>query len=112
MGIPCSGREQGCDGCGPLRDDAKDWDDTAFLYHCSHEYAGIFTLEYELALAKRGDSVLFDRQADPDQIRNLFADPACCEIVDSLTRRVVQHNVDMGSPAAEWLKNREGVPIG
>jgi hypothetical protein len=63
----------------------------------------VFTPFHELVLAKEGDSILFDRQSDPDQPRNLFADPDHSEIRDLLARRVIQHNNELGSPAAEWL---------
>jgi arylsulfatase A-like enzyme len=103
MGVSCCGREQGRNGVGLLQGHDNDWDDSAFLYHNSHGYAGVFTPFHELVLAKEGDSILFDRQSDPDQPRNLFADPDHSEIRDLLARRVIQHNNELGSPAAEWL---------
>ena len=34
--------------------------------------AGIFTPEWEFALVKDGDGILFDRRKDPQQVNNLF----------------------------------------
>ena len=103
MGVPASGREQGRDGSCQLKGTHSNWDDVSHIHHNTHAFAGVFTPEYELALAKRGDSVLFDRKADPDQTRNLYADPAHQDIVDALSRKVIQHHIDVKSPAADWL---------
>ncbi|MFC1453204.1 sulfatase-like hydrolase/transferase [Verrucomicrobiota bacterium] len=105
LGSPASGREQGRDGSRLLGGDG-DWDDTAFIHHSSHNFAGVFTPRYELALARTGDSVLFDRRDDPAQMLNLFGDPAHRGVVESLTRRIALHHADLDSPASEWLDNR------
>lgn len=107
MGVSSCGREQGRNGAALLKGHDSDWDDSAFIYHNTHEYAGIFTPHYELVLAKEDDSILFDRQTDPDQTRNLFENPDYREISESLACRVIQHNIDVGSPAAEWLSHIE-----
>ena len=77
--------------------------DEAFLYHSTNEFAGIFTPEYQLALHRGGESVLFDRRNDPDQANNLFGRPEHQAVVDELTERIVRHNTDVASPAMEWL---------
>jgi arylsulfatase A-like enzyme len=107
MGVPLCGREQGRDGSDLLRGGNPDWDDRAFIHHSTHRRAGIFTPDFELALVKDGESVLFDRVNDPDQMRNLFDDPAYRETVAALTRRVVDHHVALGTPAVPWLIERE-----
>jgi arylsulfatase A-like enzyme len=106
MGVAASGREQGRDGSAFLRGEELEWDDRAFLHHCSHTRAGIFTREYELALVEDGDSILFDRVNDPDQVTNLFDDPDHADVVVELTGRVVAHHEKLGTPASEWLRQR------
>jgi hypothetical protein len=85
-----------------------DWVDEAFIHHSSHERAGVFTPEFELAYVKDSTPVLFDRKRDPDQVQNLFEDPAYRDVVDALTRRVVRHHQALNSPAARWLRMLPG----
>jgi hypothetical protein len=68
------------------------------------ERAGIFTPEFELAYVKGRDAILFDRKNDPDQLRNLFGDPNYADAVADLTRRIVDHNTALDSPATSWLR--------
>jgi hypothetical protein len=56
-----------------------------------------------LAYVDGGESVLFDRRNDPDQVSNLFAEPGYEDVVQDLTERIVQHHEALGSPAAAWL---------
>ena len=104
MEIPACGREQGHDGVRLLEGDRSDWQDCALLHHSSHECAGIFTLEFELAFVKGRDAILLDRKNDPQQIRNLFSEPSYRGVIRSLTRKIVDHHVSLDSPAAGWLK--------
>ena len=104
LGVPACGREQGRSAAGLLRGQAGDWDDVAFLHHPRHDRAGIFTPAYELALVRDGGSILFDRVNDPDQTHNLFGDRAHAQTVAALSRRVVSHHTDLGTPAADWLQ--------
>ena len=105
MGMSPGGREQGRNGAGLFQNDAGIWEDYAFLHHCTHKSAGIFTPEYELALVEEGESILFDRINDPDQTNNLYHSDSCSETVAELTDRIVQHHAELNTPAASWLKN-------
>lgn len=104
MGLEPCGREEGRDASTFLRGEEMAWDDFAYLHHATHTRAGIFTNEYELALVQDGDDVLFDRVNDPDQTKNLFADPACADVVAALRERVVAHQRELKTPALEWLQ--------
>lgn len=106
MGVPACGREEGRDASALLRQEDCAWEDLAHLHHCSHTRAGIFTREFELGLVADGDSILFDRLRDPDQTRNLYHDPQHADTLALLTRRVVEHHVELGTPAASWLEDR------
>ena len=104
MGLAPSGREQGRDASALLLGKRTDWEDEAFLHHSSLNRAGLFTSRWEVAFVKNGEHVLFDRAKDPDQVQNLFRDPRHQDVVRELTARVVDHNVDVDAPAAQWLK--------
>jgi len=100
---PC-GREQGHDASPLLCGRKTDWQDVSWLHHSSLERAGIFTPEWELALIRGGGHILFDRRNDPEQVDNLYNDPARQKIVKGLSARVVQHHRDVQSPALKWLE--------
>ena len=103
MGIEPGGREQGRDASPLWRGEKTDWADQSWLHHSSLTRAGIFTPEYELALVQGGGHALFDRVNDPDQLRNLYDDPARKKVVKDLTARVISHHRRVESPALEWL---------
>ena len=52
-----------------------------------------------------GDSVLFDRVSDPEQVHNLYDDPGHRGVVDQLSERVRAHHAAVDSPALEWLSS-------
>jgi arylsulfatase A-like enzyme len=109
MGIGLSGREQGRDASALLRGESPAWVDEAFFHHSRFGYAGIFTPDFELGLARGGEHVLFDRARDPDQMVNLIDDPEHAPVVEELAERVVRHNADLDSPAMEWLGDWRGM---
>jgi arylsulfatase A-like enzyme len=104
IGAPLSGREQGKDAGCLLEGETTGWANEAFLHHSSLERAGIFTPRYEIAYVKGAEPILFDRLHDPEQTQNLFHEPACREVVEELTRRLIAHNSGVQAPAAEWLR--------
>jgi uncharacterized sulfatase len=104
MGCTPCGREQGRNGAPLLTGEQVPWMDECFIHHCTHAQAGIFTGEYELAYVRGGVPILFNRKNDPEQVVNLFADPAYGNVVKELTMRIVQHHVGLGSPASGWLR--------
>ncbi len=103
MGIACCGREQGRDASPLLRGERIDWADQSWLHHSSLARAGIFTPQYELALIQGAGGILFDRVNDPEQVDNLYEDPARQNVVKELTARVIDHHRQVKSPALEWL---------
>jgi uncharacterized sulfatase len=106
MGVAPCGREQGRDGSALVRGEGHAWDDHAFLHHSTHTRAGIFTRDHELALVQDGESILFDRRNDPDQVNNLFDDPGHAGVVTALTERVVAHHAALRTPALAWLRGK------
>ena len=108
LGVEPSGREQGADASPLLRGEDFEWSDESFLHNGRSKWAAIFTPRFELALVKEGGSVLFDRVHDPDQVEDLFSDAGHRSVVRELTRRIVDHHVAVGSPAAEWLQRLPG----
>lgn len=106
MGVAPCGREQGRDASALLRGEEIEWADESFIHKDRFEAAGIFTDKYELVYVQGDDAILFDRQNDPDQVNNLFGDPALKEVTDELTERIVKHNIAVKSPAAKWLREQ------
>ena len=108
LGAPSSGREQGRDASALLRGQDVDWVDEAFIHHSGFARAGVFTDRYQLAYVRHAEPVLFDRRHDPDQVRNLFGDPAHRGAVEELTARIVDHHLALDSPASGWLTTATG----
>ncbi len=103
MGQPTCGREQGRDAAPLLQGKDGDWDNEAYIHHSKHRRAGIFTDRFELAYVRDGDPVLFDRINDSEQRNNLYHDPGHRDVVESLTEKIIQHHVEVCSPATSWL---------
>ena len=103
LGIKPCGREQGRDASALLRGGKPEWEDVAWIHHSSLKSAGIFTPKHELVLMASGAHMLFDRANDPEQTKNLAADPAHKKVFDELAARVVEHHRKLKSPAADWL---------
>jgi len=105
MGLAPCGREQGRDASALLCGQEGPWEDVVFLHHATHDRAGLFTDRWELVFVREGDSILFDRKNDPDQVHNRFHDPACRDVVRRLGRQVLAHFNAIGAPAATWLND-------
>lgn len=56
------------------------------------------TREWKLCLLPRGDHELFDLRKDPDETRNVFADPANAAVVKDLKERMRRHMAAVGDP--------------
>ncbi|MFW6158407.1 MAG: sulfatase/phosphatase domain-containing protein, partial [Planctomycetota bacterium] len=111
IGLEPTGDESGRDASPLIRGENVDWTDEAYFHHSHFDFTGVFTPEYELALARNGEQVLWDRVDDPDQMRNVYGDPAHAEVVDELKARVIEHNRAVGSPALHtWLLGYDGRP--
>jgi arylsulfatase A-like enzyme len=104
MGIEPCGREQGRDASPLLRGEPVEWKDEAMIHHSSLKSAGIFTPAYELVLKDDGKHMLFERLNDPEQTRNLCADPQYRDVMRDLAARVVRHNIAVDAPTVSWLK--------
>ncbi|MCD6510406.1 MAG: sulfatase-like hydrolase/transferase [Thermoprotei archaeon] len=103
IGIKPCGREQGNDASPLLRGEKIDWENRVFIYHSSHNFAGIITPDFELVYARYGESILFDRKNDPDQVNNLFNDPGYRKVIDELTKQLIEHHRKLNSPEITWL---------
>jgi len=104
MGFEPSGREQGRDASALLSGRTAGWKDEAFIHHKPNGHLGIYTRDYVLCYVNGRDHILFDRRNDPDEVNNLFNDPAYQAIVNDLTDRIIQHNIEVGDPEVEWLQ--------
>jgi len=103
-GVEPSGREQGLDFSALARGEGDpEWPNESYIHHSSLERAGIFTPEWEFALIKDAEGILFDRRSDPEQTTDLFEDPAHAEVRKALTDKVTAHHREFDSPATSWL---------
>jgi arylsulfatase A-like enzyme len=75
-----------------------DWQDEVFYEQ--EESRGIRTRQYAYwkRLQGTGEAELYDMEADPDQLRNIAADPKYAEVIDKLDARLVQFFARYASP--------------
>ena len=104
LGVAPSGAEQGRDASPLLRGQEIEWADEAFIHHSTFGFAGIFTRQHQLCLARCGDHVFFDRLGDPGQVTNLITEPSHRRVREELAARIVDHNRRLDSPAMAWLE--------
>lgn len=96
---------QGRDKSDQLLEGKSDYPLELYIHPSDVQRAGIITEDYELAYVDKGwrgeqfhDHVLFDSHKDPQQIHNLFRDPAYRDVVEELTEKIRQHHAQVGTP--------------
>jgi arylsulfatase A-like enzyme len=101
MGVTPSGCEQGEDLSGLLTGAAAGGspEPMVFQHHPSHAAVGVITDRWHLVLFRDADGMLFDRQADPDETRNLVDDPSCRDTVQRLSAALITHHQHVASPS-------------
>lgn len=55
--------------------------------------------QWKLCLGSRGQQELFDLEKDPDELRNLAADPTMAAVISQLSGQLVEHMRSVGDPA-------------
>ena len=108
LGVEPSGREQGRDASGLLRGERLPGFNEIQGHHQTFAHASLFTQQYNLGLAPQGECLLFDRQDDPKEQRNLYGRPDYNDVVIELTGRVVRHHEAIRSPSWSWLATLHG----
>ena len=108
LGVEPSGREQGRDAPGLLAGKRLPGFSEAQCHHQTFARASLFNQHYNLGLTPQGDCLLFDRQNDPQEQRNLCGRPDYNDLVIELTGRVVTHHEAVRSPAWSWLATLHG----
>lgn len=58
---------------------------------------------YRNNIALNRDEITFARINDSEQRNNLYHDPGHRDVVESLTEKIIQHHVEVCSPATSWL---------
>ena len=98
MGVPNPDASEGQDASALFRGQAKDWQDLAFLRIGANDedgggrgWLGAFTRRHKLVVGADGEPALFDLEADPDELNNLFTSPAHREIVRTLGRELASY---------------------
>lgn len=76
----------------------------AFLLE--HQETPEFRPFFELGMGKRPAEELYDLHTDPDQVRNVAADPAKAKVVKQLRERVEKWMLATGDPRAEDPRDR------
>jgi len=105
IGLKPCGREQGRDASPLLRGRTAPWEDVAWIHHSSLQGAGLYTPKRDLVLKSDGKHMFFDLEKDPEQAKNLAADPASREEMRAMGKRILAHHEQVASPAAQWLKD-------
>jgi arylsulfatase A-like enzyme len=105
MGVESAGREEGRDASqlfltGRAPDD---WNDVAFFRSTGevNGWLAAVTDRYKLILSTADDPWLFDLEKDPDELTNVFADPAYRETVRQLARQLATYGRTFHDPRAE-----------
>jgi arylsulfatase A-like enzyme len=106
---PC-GREQGKSFLPLLQGKEMAWTNEVQIHHSSRNGAAISTPEYELILRRDTEDMLFDRQRDPEQTKNLAEDPEHDAIRKALTAKIIAHHRETESPALAWLTGEDKRP--
>ncbi len=108
MGVETTGAEQGRDastlfttGRAP-----EGWNDVAFIRSTSGRkgnsgWLAAVTSRYKLVYSGGDEPWLFDLQADPDEVTNLFGKPACREVVRGLSKQLLAYADRYSDPYVE-----------
>jgi len=86
------------------------WVDEAYVHHSQHSGAGIFTSDYYLILHQSGEHLLYDRLKDPNELYNLSQEPDRQKVLDSLSLKVIDHHLNIETPASKWLTKTGLIP--
>lgn len=113
MGVENAGATEGRDVAALLRGQSADSPEPAFLRIGSGEegggrgWLGAFTRRHKLVIGADGEPALFDLEADPEELTNLFASPAHREIVRTLGRALAGYVHKFRDPHGEIPAVRE-----
>lgn len=108
MGVPSGGDNEGPDASALFRGAAGGTDAPAFLRIGSGEegggrgWLGAFTRRHKLVVGGGdGEPALFDLEADPDELNNVFTSPAHREVVRTLGRALAEYVRSRRDPLGE-----------
>ena len=76
-----------------------------FTHPFTFDRVACFSPDYLLGYDRDGEAVLFDRHRDPEQIHNLFADPAHQATIKTLTAAMREHYQTYCPKALPWLEH-------
>jgi arylsulfatase A-like enzyme len=115
MGLAANPAIQGKDAAHVLLNTPGSWEDVAFECQPSRYFAGLFTPEWHLFVAREGETLqgvppyaLYDRANDPWEIVNLFYHSYYQSMRDGLITRLVAHHLEIGSAESAWLAAQYG----
>jgi arylsulfatase A-like enzyme len=102
-----SDEAEGRDASALFRDERAAWDAPAFLRIGAGEegggrgWLGAFTRQHKLVVGSEGEPALFDLEADPDELNNVFTAPAYRETVRRLGRELAGYARKHRDPLGE-----------
>lgn len=80
---------------------ADQWDDVTFMRGTSGTtWLCVLTDRYKLVYDLKDKPWLADMEKDPDELNNVFADPAYADVVRTLTQKLIAYGQRTGDPRA------------
>lgn len=103
LGLPPDPSDEGRDASALLLTGAAPdgWADAVFSRNHAGRWLMAVSSHHKLIVYPDSDPCLYDLDADPFEMRNRFADPACRETVRVLARQLLAHAVRAHEPYAE-----------
>lgn len=90
-----------------LRDPRSDWPDAVFAefhgHHFPYPQRMIRTRRYKLVVNPADTNELYDLEADPYELHNLYGHPGYADIQRELMTRLYEHLVTVGDNFHHWL---------
>jgi arylsulfatase A-like enzyme len=106
MGLETRGTEEGRDASALfIGKTPRDWKDVAFLRSTGKTgWLCAVSDDYKLVYSPHDDPWLFDLKNDPDELDNRFGEPEYREVVQQLTRALIQYCRDHQDPNGQEPK--------
>jgi len=106
MGVPSPRTVQGRDASALFTSGAPaDWEDIAFI-RGTHNWLCAVTHRYKLVYSKQDSPWMFDLEKDPNELNNVFGEPAYKETAAALTRQLMAYCKKYADPYGSEPKTR------
>lgn len=109
MHVPLSGQEEGRSALALLEGQPCDWDDVVFTHPYGFNRVACFTPTFELGFDHDGESILFDRINDPDQVANLYLNANHAATITAMREQMEAHYAKTCPQVLDWLPGNHGM---